>query len=244
MDIGLLKKLGFSDKSAQIYLALLTLGPSSVRSIAEFCELNRGTTYDALNWLKDEGVVNYYHKDTKQHFVAEDPEKLHKMVRERQESLQSIDRGLDKFIPELSALHHKGGDRPVARYFSRRELSHILQDVLDTCEHSEEAMYRIYSTEGVREFLYENFLTFSDVRVAKGISVKVIALGEGGELRGLDERKWIEAIDTKPTYIIIYPGKTAYVSLDAKGEPVGVVIENDGVSDMQKFLFDKMWGNL
>jgi len=244
MDIGLLKKLGFSDKSAKIYLALLQLGPSSVRSIAEFCELNRGTTYDALNWLKNEGIVNYYHKDTKQHFVAEDPEKLHKMVRERQENLQSIDRKLDKFIPELSALHHKGGNRPVARYFSRRELSHILQDVLDICEHSEDAMYRIYSTEGVREFLYENFPTFSDVRVAKGVSVKVIALGEGGELRGLDERKWIQVSEIKPTYIIIYPGKTAYISLDAKGDPIGVVIENDGVSNMQKFLFDRMWDRL
>ena len=47
VDISLLKKLGFTDKCAQVYLALLRLGPSSVRALAEESGLNRGTTYDA-----------------------------------------------------------------------------------------------------------------------------------------------------------------------------------------------------
>ena len=96
----------------------------------------------------------------------------------------------------------------------------------------------------MRQYLYEDFPTFSDVRVAKGISVKVIALGEGGELRGLDERKWLQDTSKTPTYIIIYPGKTAYVSLDAKGEPVGAVIENDGVYETQRLIFDQVWQSL
>ena len=244
MDISILKKLGFSDKSAKIYLALLQLGPSSVRKLAEHCQLNRGTTYDALNWLKDNSVVNYYHKDTKQHFVAEHPEKLHNIITEKQTALKSLDAQLDKHLPELAALHHKGGDRPVARYFAHTELSQILEDILNTCEHDEEKCYRIYSTEGIRGHLYKNFPTFSDVRIAKGISVKVIAIGKGGELRGLDERKWLDVPQTKPTYIIIYPGKTAYISLNAKDEAIGVVIENDGIADTQKTLFDQLWQTL
>ncbi len=244
MDISALKKLGFSDKSAKVYLALLGLGPSSVRSLAEFCELNRGTTYDALKWLQDEGVVSYYQKEKKQFFVAEHPEKLKTMVRNREEELGRIDRTLDKMIPELQALHDTGGNRPVARYFSKKEITQILEDILDTCEESEERMYRVYSSEGLREQLYEGFQTFSDVRVAKDIAVKVIAIGEGGELRGLDERKWLAVNNETPTYIIIYPGKTAYVSLNAKQEPIGVVIENDGVYETQKQIFDTLWKTL
>jgi HTH-type transcriptional regulator, sugar sensing transcriptional regulator len=244
MQTDLLKKLGFSDKSARIYLALLSLGPSSVRKLAENCKLNRGTTYDALKWLQDKGVVNFYNKDTKQTFVAENPEKLHAMVKEQEQELQSIDSKLDKMIPELQALHDKGGDRPVARYYSGKDISLILQDVIDTCDSDSEAMYRIYSTEGIREELYDGFETFSDVRIGKGISVKVIAIGEGGELRGLDERKWLKAKSETPTYIIIYPGKTAYISLNAKKELVGVVIENDGVYQTQKTVFDSLWMKL
>jgi len=245
MNIDALKKLGFSDKFAKVYLALLRLGPSSVRTLAEFCDLNRGTTYDALKWLQEKGVVNYHHKDTKQHFVAESPDKLHRIVKDREQELAQVDREIDRLMPELQALHHKGGERPVAKYYSRKELKGILEDVLATCEDSEEKMYRIYSVEGVRKYLYEEFPTFSDVRIAKGIDVRVVAIGEGGELRGLDERKWMKQGNAETsTYIIIYPGKTSYISPDAKGEPIGVVIENDGVSETQRFIFDQLWETL
>lgn len=241
MDISILKKLGFSDKSAKIYLALLSLGPSSVRKLAEYCELNRGTTYDALKWLQESDVVTFYEKEKKQFFVAEHPDKLKRIVREREEELSRADNALEKLIPELSALHNAGGQRPVARYFSRKEIPEILEDILNTCEESDERMYRVYSSDGLREFLYEGFQTFSDVRVSKNIGVKVIAIGEGGTLRGLDERKWLKSTSDTQTYIIIYPGKTAYISLDAKKEPIGVVIENDGVCETQKHIFDTLW---
>lgn len=244
MDIELLKKIGFSDKSAPVYLALLTLGPSPVRKLAEYTGFNRGTTYDILKWLQDEGLVNFYNKDTKQYFVAEDPEKLHQIVRARKEELSNVDTKLDRMIPELQALYNSGGERPVARYYSAEEIPQILQDVLDTCEAQDESLYRIYSTEGIREYLYQGFETFSDARVSKNIGVRVIAIGEGGELRGLDERKWLKASSVTPTYIIVYPGKTAYISLNAKKEPIGVVIENPGVYETQKLVFDTLWSTL
>lgn len=244
MDINFLKKLGFSDKSAKIYLALLKLGPSSVRTLAEYVDLNRGTTYDALKWLQEQGVVNFYKTDSKQHFVAEDPAHLHHMVTHQKEELDQLDTRLDRIIPELQALHHSGGERPVARYFEKKDIPKILEDILQTCEQGEEKEYRIFSAEGMREYLYEGFATFSDARIAKGISVKVIAVGEGGELRGLDERKWLGSKSNTPTYIIMYPGKTAYISLNAKHEPIGVVIENEGLHETQKLIFDRLWESL
>ncbi|MEK7623767.1 MAG: helix-turn-helix domain-containing protein, partial [Patescibacteria group bacterium] len=240
MQVGILKKIGFSDKTAQIYMALLSLGPSSVRSLAEFCGLNRGTTYDALKWLQEQGVVSFYQKESKQQFVAEHPEKLQELVAKEEADLHDAERELGRVLPELEALYNKGGERPVAKYFEKDEISQILQDVLDTCEATEEKLYRIYSSAALREYLYDGFSTFSDVRVAKGIAVKAIAIGDGGELRGLDERKWLKARVGSPTYILLYPGKTAYISLNTKQEPIGVVIENDGVFETQKAIFDTL----
>lgn len=244
MDISLLKKIGFSDKTAKVYLSLLQLGPSSVRELAQAVGFNRGTTYDALKWLEEEEIVSFYKKELKQHFVAEPPEKLFSLLHRREEELGRVDKELERSIPELEALYHSGEGRPVARYVDKEELHEILEDVLAVCEQTEEKMYRIYSAEGLRPYLYEHFSTFSDVRVSKGVAVQVIAIGKGGELRGLDERKWLPVTDDiqdEPTYIMIYPGKTAYISLNTKKEPVGVVIENQGVYATQKRIFDELW---
>lgn len=244
MQIETLKSIGFSDKTAAIYLALLSLGPSSVRKLAEQAAINRGSVYDSLKWLQAKGLVDLYEKDTKQYFFAHDPAKIQDIVVEQQQALVQVEKKMDKVVAELSALYQRAGERPVARYYEREELAIILEDILATCEASPDKLYRMYSAEGVREYLYEQFPTFSDVRVAKGIAVQVIALGEGGELRGLDERKYLGAKGQTPTTIMIYPGKTAYISLDAKNEPVGVVIENAGVYETQKAIFDQLWTTL
>lgn len=244
MDISIFKKIGFSDKSALVYESLLRVGPSSVRSLASITNLNRGSVYDCLKWLQEQGFVNFFQKNTKQLFVAESPEKLADLIKNKEQGLHEASEELTRYMPELLATYNYGGGRPVARYFSREEIKEILEDVLATCENFGEDEYRIYSTEGIREYLYENFPTFSDVRVGKGIAVKAIAIGVGGELRGLDARKWLKVKNTTPTYIILYHGKTAYISLNAKNEPIGVVIENEGVYETQKIIFDELWEKL
>ncbi len=244
MDINILKKLGFSDKVASIYLALICLGPSSVRNLAKKTEMNRGTIYDGLKWLRETGLVSFYEKEAKQYFVAEDPEKLHDLVKKQNESLQEVNSKLKDVVQELRSVYDRGGEKPVSRYYEKGEIKKILEDVLDKTEKSEEKIYRVYSDQNIREFLYKGFETFSDARVGKGISVKAISLGEGGKLRGLDERKWLGQKNKVPTYILIYPGSTAYISLDANDELVGVVIENDGVYDTQKNIFDALWEKL
>lgn len=258
MDINLLKKLGFSDKMAKIYLVLLGLGPSSVRKLAESTGLNRGIIYEVLKDLQKMEVVRFYKEDTKQLFVAENPEDLRGVIHRQETELQALNNNLNKLIPELQALYNSGGQRPVAKYYTHDEIRLILEDVLQTCEEcpSTNAQgkkeYLVYSAEGLREKLYDDFSTFSDVRIAKSIGVKVIAMGQGGELRGLDERRWLNPPPTSPykgeefspTYIIIYPGKTAYISLDAKKELVGVIIENEGVCQTQKMIFENLWDRL
>lgn len=244
MHTNFLQKLGFSDKMSTVYVGLLRLGPSSVREVAENTGINRGTVHEILKELRDKNLVGFYEKDAKQYFVAEDPARLNVLLAKQMEDLQEVKKDIDQLVPELKSLHDKGGERPVARYFEKEKIHEILEDVLEVCERTGEMQYRIYSTAGIREYIYDGFETFSDARLAKGIAVKVIAIGKGGELRGLDERKWLEASSDTQTYIIIYPAKTAYISLDAKNEPVGVVIENSGVYETQKNIFDSLWGRI
>lgn len=244
MQLEILKKLGFSDKVAQIYLALLCLGPSSVRVLAKKAEMNRGTVYEALKWLREQNLVNFYEKDAKQYFVAEDPERLRDLVTRQSADLQLAEQKLSALIPELKSVYDRGGERPVTRYYEKGDIKKILEEVLARCEESEKREYLVYSDARIREYLYDGFESFSDARVAKGIAVKVIAIGSGGELRGLDERKWLKVKNNTPTYTIIYSGNVAFISLDAKGDLVGVVIDNAGVYETQKQVFEQLWSIL
>jgi hypothetical protein len=190
------------------------------------------------------GLVSFYEKETKQFFVAEDPGKLHELLNKQSLKLKEAEHELSSVVAELKSIHDRGGQRPVARYYEKGEIREILESVLDICERTGDMEYRVYSDANIREYLYEGFETFSDARVAKNIAVKAIAIGSGGELRGLDERKWLKVKNSVPTYILIYPGNTAYISLNSQGDLVGVVIENEGVCQTQKNIFDSLWQKL
>jgi sugar-specific transcriptional regulator TrmB len=244
MDINIFKKLGFSEKSAQIYLTLVSLGPASVRILAKKTKINRGSIYEALKWLKEVGLVDYYEKESKQFFVAENPDKIYDLLQERSDELQEIEKKMKDVVQELKSIHDQGGARPVARYYEKGEIRKILENVLEICEKDSDKLYRVYSDADIRDYLYDRFESFSDARIAKGISVRAIAIGAGGELRGLDQRKWLGIKKSSPTYTIIYPGSVAYISTNNQDELVGVVIDNQGVYETQKGIFDSLWEKL
>src|SRR4029077_6577186 len=109
-------------------------------------------------------------------------------------------------------------------------------------------IYYLYSsaTAKERKNVYEAMPDFSKKRIAKKISVKIISLGEGGQLAGLDERKQMptQGKDIKSTHEIIYAGKVAHLGLDDKENPVGVVIQNEAVYETQKLIFEFNWSKL
>lgn len=245
MVSAVLKQLGFSDKDCAVYLACLKLGPSPVRKIAQAAGINRGTTYDILRWLITQGLVSYYHQQKRQYFIAEDPAKLQEVVRRRTEEIAATKAALADAVPQLRSMHDTAGGKPVARFSEGHTgVKGILQDVIATCRTAGVKEYAVYSSALIREHLYKLYPNFTDDRIKAGIEVKVIALGAGGETRGLDERKWLKTEAPAPTYQIIYPGKLALITVDGSGTPLGVTIEDANLSQTQRVLFDALWEKL
>lgn len=245
MDTTSLKKLGLSDKEIKVYLKLLEHGALSVRALAELSDLNRGTAYDILKHLQDIGLVSFYHQNTKQRFVAEEPEKLLKLVRDQEEELKSAKTDLVDLIPELKSLQDKGGNRPVTKFYEGRTgIKAILEDVLESMTGQTDKTYYVYSAIGVREDIYEAFPEFNQKRVKSGVVAKTISLSAGGGTYGLDERKWLavgNADAAQMTYIIIYADKCAFIARDSVGQAVGVLVENPMIYDTQRTLFLSLW---
>ncbi|MAF14015.1 MAG: transcriptional regulator [Parcubacteria group bacterium] len=242
---NILKTLGLSDKEVKVYLSCLKAGPSSVRKIAEIADINRGTTYDILKSLIEQGLISYYHKDKKQYFIAEDPEKLKDTLDRKKQELEKTKKSVDQIIPELKSIYNKAGAKPVAKFYDGYSgIKLILQDVISSSNEIAEKEYYVFSSSAIKDYLYNVYPEFSDDRIKKGIKVKVISIGPGGETRGLDERKWLTKKESAPTYIIIYSDKLAMISVDDNQKPIGVIIEDKNIYQTQKMTFEFIWGKL
>ncbi|MCU0678819.1 MAG: hypothetical protein MUC28_00010 [Planctomycetes bacterium] len=245
MDITILKKLGLSDKEITVYLKLLEYGAISVRSLAELAGLNRGTTYDILKKLQEIGLASYYHQDTKQRFVAEEPAKLLKLVKEKEDEISEAKNRLAELIPELKSLQDTGGDKPVIKlYEGKAGVRFILEDVLSAVAKTEEQEYYIYSATNASVDIASAYPGFTQDRIRKNIKVKAISLAQGGSMHGLDERRWLGSREDSATFVFIYAGKCAFLSRDAKGAPVGIIIENQMIYTTQKIIFQSLWDKL
>lgn len=239
------KKLGLTDKEMAVYLSLLEHGASSVRNLAGLANLNRGTTYDILKKLRQAGLVSFFHKDTRQNFTAEDPERILKLIAARGEELKEAEAKIRGLIPELKSLQEKGGGQPTAKFYEGKSgVKFILDDVLSSLKNQADKNYYVYSAAGVREDVYGAYPDFNKKRIKNKIKARTISLSSGGGTYGLDERKWLKGEKSSAgnmTYILIYANRCAFISRDDQGSPVGVIIENKMIYETEKTLFLEMW---
>ncbi len=246
MNEELFELLGLTKREVTIYRALLSLGPSAIRTIAEKAGINRGTTYDDLKKMQRKGIVTYLPKGKRRLFTSREPEVLLQLAEERRHSLNSaIDQLKTKVVPELHHLMPDFNTANVSYYEGDSGIELVLRDILNTVSKQNPRSYSIFSSKPIRKHLYRPFPNFTAQRIQKGIEVKVIAIGDGGEDAELSERKWIKTegkVDA--AYIAVYPPKCAIISLASANYPTAVVIDSKEVAAAQKIIFDTLWGLL
>lgn len=240
-----LDAIGLRQKDIDVYLALVKLGTAPLRTVAIEAGLNRGTAYDILKRLMDLGLVSYVDAKSHRYFTAEDPRKLTGVATRKEVALQEAREDLARIIPQVQELLGWSKHRPSVRYYEGEDgVRDMLEDVLDVCMRSTSKSYRVYSSAGIRDLITHAWPAFVKTRIKKKVTVKALAIGEGGRTNGLDERKWLSRDHKAPTYIFIYPGKTAYVSVDAKRQLFGVIIEDEAIANTQELIFNALWERL
>ncbi len=241
----LLAKLGLNERDTNVFLALVKLGPSPVRSIAREANVNRGTTYDTLKHLLSQGLVAYYHREKHQYFVAEPPERLLELIDDRVKRDLETRQEVERALPHLASLYATPGEKPTVKYYEGfRGAKAILRDVLAVMSAETDREYFVYSSVDLRNHLYQEFPNFTEERIKRKIKVKTIAIGGGGGRHGLDERRWLSKKESAPAYVIIYGGKVAAIALDANRNPMGILIENRAVAETEKLVFRSLWETL
>jgi len=244
----LLLSLDLSKTDALTYAALLQIDTVSIRKIAAYTGINRGTTYEALKRLVTLGLISVKRRGQREYYTAESPDKIYDLIRDKRRDLLDASTVAKSVVPELINKHAPAVGRPVVRYYEGDDgVVTVLKDVLQTCRGMKDPHYYVYSDNRISKYLYREFPQFTDRRIAEGIAVKVIAVGEGGEAAQGAERKWLsagQAVGEVSSYVLIYGGKMAVISISSDLTPYGVVIKDNNTAGMQRLIFEQLWNTL
>jgi sugar-specific transcriptional regulator TrmB len=237
-----LKKIGFSDKEAKVYLALLELGEDSVQNIGKKAKVNRATTYVILESLKKQGAVSTIEKGKKTLFVAENPTSLLRLLATEQDSLDNKEKDFRKILPELDAVFNITAERPRVRFFEGKEgmIPH-LNDILTSGAKELLGVYPLDETRNIISDKESNY--FFTERTKRNISIRAIYTSAKGPKNSFEtpgERRFVPK-DKFPfsADITIYANRVSMTAL--RGKHITAIIENKEIADTMRLLFELAW---
>jgi len=239
MDIELLKilsSLGLTDKEAKVYLAAIETGTQAVAKIAQAADINRVTTYDILEKLKQRGLVSYFTKKKIRYFTATKPETLLEEFEKRTNDLRI---SLPKFKRLTGETNH-----PRVRYFEGLEgIKAIYADTLT----AKSEILNFSNSEEIRK----QWPNYDKEYVAKRAKKKIYLRGicpqdDASETVHSEDKKYHREMKLVPSdqfyftnEINIYDDKVAIISF--KDELIGMIIESPEIASTQRAIFNNCW---
>lgn len=233
-----LNEFGLTKNKGMVYLAALKLGTGTVEDIARAAALPRTTVHEILEHLAGMGLVSFVTKGRARLYVAEHPEKLLSIIKEKERHLQTV-------LPELSSVFRSTAPWPQIRFY---EGVHGIKNVLEnTLQVKNKLILMISSIKNLYEIPGKDFMDdWVERRIAADIKIKVLR-SEVNDVAGL----WPSSTSCKrevhyappdilfPMSVFIYENKVGVIS--TKKENFGMIIKSDEFSQTLKNFFEVMW---
>ncbi|MBI4138657.1 hypothetical protein HY479_00710 [Candidatus Uhrbacteria bacterium] len=238
-----LVEFGLSDKEANVYLAMLELGPASVQDIAKKAGVNRATTYVMLESLKRHGLMSSVERGKKTVFAPESPEHLLFLMNDEVRHAEEKKKRLEHVMPNFLALFRAVEDKPKVRYFEGEEgvraareamidlargtlagrvFIHYDQGMVDLAQYQQDQRLRLSTTLNRVRLLYS---------IEPGLSLPTHA--KNVEARQLtDAAPFNGECDIFERFLYIVTMRT---------RPIAVIIESEDVAGLFKSFFDLLW---
>lgn len=237
----ILGQLDLQGKKADVYLASLELGGSTVIEIAKKSGVKRTTCYDILLDLIKKGLISETVKGKKKFYIGEDPEKIKKDL-QKKESLFS------EILPQLKSIHNVSGIKPKIRYFEG--VSGLKEAYDDALKYSGEIV--VFGSEDVYRILGRDWIEdYIKRRIKKGIRVRAILpsteyLENEIFVRDQQQLRSCKSIEKEkyPFSIEIDIYGHQKVAMISNKEQLAVIIESSEIYNTMKFIFEILWDNL
>lgn len=238
----LIESLGFSEKEASVYLALLRRGATSAYVVAVASGLKRPTTYVILDELVRRGAAILVPRTKKKLYRAVPPENI---LEKAQQRLARVEEAL----PKIKALEKVGTEKPQVLFFEgvggTKEALHYGMNTLDGKEivgfyarTSPEVMevfdgYADYLEELKKRGVYMQGIVPNDPSLA---SFRAKDKEYGREFVETDEKEYSSdiAVEIGPTFVRFFDPLNLQ----------GLVIENPAITKTMRQIFEMLWKRL
>jgi len=237
-----LQSFGFSEKEADVYVALLELGKGTVSKISQQAGINRTTGYDILGSLVNKKLVSVSGKEPKQEYAAEPPTAITEYLKRQIMQTEEFIKQAEKILPELTLLHTIE-NRPKIRFYEGTDgLEYVYEDTLTSSE-----PIRAYATvDDMHKALPNYFPKYYKRRAEKNISIRAIVpetpIGQERKTHDVEEKREIAFVPRDKYYfspeINIYDNK---VMIASWREKLGIIIESEEIADAMKKIYELAW---
>ncbi len=231
MNIDVLKEIGFEEKEANIYLALLKLGDCASSKIGEELGYDRTTTYYALLRMVDKGYITYALKGEVKHFQSIDPGKILLKLKDREDAFSKI-------VPELKKLSKIGSSGFFLEVLKGKEgLNTLYRDIINT--QSELLSFGV-DEEVFMEYDLMHFNRYVK-EVDRGNLKERLLTYEGAKKIGSSKSQYksIQKEFFSPTPVAIYGDKVAIVVWEPTLHII--LVENKVLADSFRKHFELLW---
>jgi sugar-specific transcriptional regulator TrmB len=133
-----LEKIGLGPKETAIYLTLLRLGQTNIKRISQKSGIKRTTVYDAIEKLKEKGLVGTTSSGKRILYFAQDPRVL-------EDFLEQKNFALKKIMPKLLSIINFSDKKPKIQFY---EGANSIKEVyLDTLKYKKSGIEIFYPLE-------------------------------------------------------------------------------------------------
>ena len=235
--IKLLETTGFTEKEAQVYLALVELGTGNVTDISKTTKLKRSIIYVILEGLMKRGYASELPNLKINTYQATDPTVI-------LSQLKNVAKNFSEMLPMIRTLGSNGKNKPKISYHDTRE---AILKIWESMSFEDDIFY-VYSCERSEQY----FPGITD-RWAKGYNKKVFPIGNrhlvpnnkseveiAQKFLAVGERvRFLEDLKGIGMDFSLYSNKIAITSLEEN--PFIVVIESEELAKSIRPIFEIAW---
>lgn len=238
-----LHKLGLNEHEAALYIAGVSIGPTTASALAKESGVQRVMTYHSLKLLQEKGLVSATGPAKKTIFTMEPPSELRAIIERRKQELESLGTEVEYAAAELTAQIKEADDHIRVRFYEGIEGA---KNVSERILKAKGAHMRVLAPiKHIMDMLDSRYVQWWLREVdAAGITSQSVWSVEN---RSEEYERATRALRIKPddmeypAMVMTYEDTTVFITSGPR--PVSIVIENKDVTATMNAMHDQVWKN-